>query len=51
MRAYIDNLLILTRGYWTDHVLKMELTLNKLKENGLKCNIENYFSDKPKWNI
>ena len=31
IRAYIDELLILTKGYWTDHVHKIELTLNKLK--------------------
>ena len=28
---------------WTDHLQKLELTLNKLKESRLKCNIENYF--------
>ena len=38
--AYMDDLLILTKGYWTYHVQKSELTLNKLKEKGLKCNIE-----------
>ena len=43
IQAYIDDLLILTKGYWTDHVQKLERTLNKLKEKGLKCNIENYF--------
>ena len=41
--AYIDNILILTKGYWTDHIQKMELTLNKLKEKELKCNIEKSF--------
>ena len=30
--AYIDDLLILTKVHWTDHVQKLELTLNKLKE-------------------
>ena len=29
--AYIDKLLILTKGYWTEHVQYLELTLNKLK--------------------
>ena len=38
--AYIDNLFILKKGYWTDHVHKLELTINKLKEKGPKCNIE-----------
>ena len=32
IRAYIDELLILTKGYWIDHVRKLESTLNKLKE-------------------
>ena len=41
--AYIDNLFILKKGYWTDHVHKLELTINKLKEKGPKCNIEKWF--------
>ena len=40
IRAYIDDLLILTKGDWTYHVHKIELTHNTLKEKGLKCNIE-----------
>ena len=36
-------MLILTKGDWTDHIQKLESTLNKLKEKGLKCNIEKYF--------
>ena len=42
-RAYIDVILVLTKVYWTDHVHKSQLTLNKLKEKGLKCNIERSF--------
>ena len=42
-RAYIDDLLILTKVYWIYHVNKSELTLNKLKGKVLKCNIENSF--------
>ena len=38
--AYINNLLIITKGDWSDHLEKFELTLQKLKDNGLKCNIE-----------
>ena len=41
--AYIYDLLVLTQVYWTDHVQKLELRLNKLKANGLKCNIERSF--------
>ena len=43
IRAYIDNMVILTKGYWTEYVQKLELTLNKLKGEGLKCNIEKSF--------
>ena len=38
--AYIDELLILTKGYWTYHLQNLELTRNKLKGKGIKCNIE-----------
>ena len=31
IRAYIDDLLVITKGDWTDHVHNMELKLNKLK--------------------
>ena len=40
---YIDDLLISTKGYWTDNVQKLELTLDKLKGKGLKYNIEKSF--------
>ena len=43
---YIDDLMKLTKGYWIYHVHELELTLKKLKEIGLKCNIENYFFGK-----
>ena len=33
--ACMDNLLIPKKGDWTDHVQKLEFTLNKLKEKGL----------------
>ena len=46
IRAYIYELLILTKGYWSYHVQKLELTLNKLKESGIKCDIENSFFGK-----
>ena len=45
-RAYTEYFLILTKGDWRDHVKNMELTLNKLKEKGLKCNIERSFFGK-----
>ena len=36
IRAYIDELLILTKVDCTNNVKKLELTLNKLKKKGLK---------------
>ena len=31
IRAYIDDILILTKGYWIDNEKKLELILNNLK--------------------
>ena len=41
--AYIDDLLILTKRDWTDHLHKFELMLNKLKKERLEFNIEKSF--------
>ena len=41
--AWIYGLLLITKGDWTDHVHKLEWTLNKLKEGGPKYNIEKSF--------
>ena len=38
----MDCLLILTKCDCNDHLIELELTLTKLKESGLKCNIKNY---------
>ena len=46
IRAYIDDLLILTKVDRTDGLHKLELTIIKLKGKGLKCNIENSFFGK-----
>ena len=43
IRVYIDYLLILTKVYCKNHIQKLALTINKLKEKGLKYNIEKYF--------
>ena len=42
IHAYIENLLVSTKGYWIDHVLRLEITQNKLEEKELKYDIENY---------
>ena len=38
--AYLGDLLFFTTGYWTGHLTKLEQVLIKLKEKGLKYNIE-----------
>ena len=40
IRAYIDDISILTKGYWIDNEKKLELILNNLKGKWLKFNIE-----------
>ena len=43
IRPYINDLLMITKGDWSDHLEKMEQTLQKIKDNGLKCNVEKSF--------
>ena len=45
--VYIDDLLIISNGEWSNHLEKLELTLKNLKEKRLKCNIKNSFSRQP----
>ena len=37
---YLDDLLVLTTGNWTNHSTKLEQVIIKLQEKWLKCNIE-----------
>ena len=43
IQAYINYQLIITKGDWSDHLEKLELTLQKLKDNGLEYNIKKSF--------
>ena len=43
IRAYINDLLVIAKGDRSDHLEKLELTPQKLKDNGLKCNIKKSF--------
>ena len=43
VRAYIDDLLLLTKGDWSDHVVKVGQVLQRLGEAGLKVNCEKSF--------
>ena len=40
---YIDDLLIITKSDWSYHLKKMEITIQKIKYNGLKFNIKKSF--------
>jgi hypothetical protein len=43
VRAYIDDLLIITRGTLDDHIEKIEIVLARLRDAGLKVNAAKLF--------
>ncbi len=43
VRAYIDDLLIITRGTIEDHISKIETVLTQLRNDGLKVNAAKSF--------
>jgi len=43
VRTYIDDLLCLTKGSFTDHLEKIELVLQRLQKAGLKVNVTKSF--------
>ena len=43
VRAYIDDLLIITRGTIEDHISKIETVLTRLRDAGLKVNAAKSF--------
>ena len=50
IRAYINGILIITKGDWSDHLNKLEQSLKNIKDNGLKCNIEkSLFGRRPEY--
>ena len=49
--AYIDDLLIFTKGDWPDHMKKLELNIIKQKEKDLNLILKIISEDKSKWNI
>jgi len=46
VRAYIDDLLCVTSGSWTDHLNKLEAIFERLLEAGLKVNAKKSFFGK-----
>ena len=47
VRTYIDDLLIITKGNWADHLDKVEQVLVRLEKAGLKVNAKKSFFGKP----
>jgi len=43
VRTYIDDLLCLTKGAFSDHLKKVELVLQRLQKAGLKVNVTKSF--------
>ena len=43
VRAYIDDLLVISKGNWEDHLDKLETVLERLKQAGLKVNAKKSF--------
>ena len=43
VRTYIDDLLVVTKGTYEDHLVKLGTVLNKLKRAGLKVNAKKSF--------
>ena len=51
IRDYIDDLFILTKGYCTNNVQKLGLTLNKLRKKDSNVTLKSLSSENPKYNI
>ena len=43
VRAYIDDILLLTKGDWEEHLVRLDKVLTKLKNAGLKVNAKKSF--------
>ena len=45
VRAYIDDLLCITKGDWNDHLNKLTEVFKRLQQAGLKVNAKKLFLD------
>jgi Reverse transcriptase (RNA-dependent DNA polymerase) len=43
VRAYIDDLLVITKGSYNEHLSKLEVDLARLQDTGLKVNANKSF--------
>ena len=50
VRAYIDDVLIITKNNFNDPLKALDKVLQRIAEAGLKLNAENPYSDKQKQN-
>ena len=46
VRAYIDDVLVITKNTFKDHIKSLDRVLQRLEEAGLKVNVEKYFFGK-----
>jgi hypothetical protein len=46
VRAYIDDILVLTHSTWEDHLLKLALVFERIQSAGLKVNAVKSFFEK-----
>eukprot|EP00957_Ditylum_brightwellii_P040838 3091179-Ditylum_brightwellii.AAC.1 len=43
VKAYIDDILLITKGTYEDHLEKLDKVLNKLEKAGLRVNMNKSF--------
>jgi len=51
VRAYIDDLIILTKDTWENHLEQLRIVLSRLQEAGLKIHAKNHSLAELNWNI
>jgi Reverse transcriptase (RNA-dependent DNA polymerase) len=47
VKTYIDNLLVISKGNWSDHLQHLDVVLQRLQEAGLEFNANKNFFGKP----
>ena len=47
VRAFIDDLLVVSHGTYEEHIAELDVVLNRLSKAGLKCKIDKCFFAEP----
>jgi Reverse transcriptase (RNA-dependent DNA polymerase) len=47
VKTYIDDLITISKGNWSEHLQHLDVVLQRLKDAGLKINANKSFFDKP----